>query len=66
MVASLFLTSEGNKVAHTCLISSIFLFLFEFAVFCSGVLVNQAILLALSVLCFAKLWIFISLLHFYA
>lgn len=66
MIVSLFLTSEENKMAHTGVISSVFLFLFEFEVFCSGVLVNQAFPLALFVLCFAKLWGFISLLYFYA
>ena len=49
MIGSLLLTSEGNKMAHIGLISSIFLFMFDFAVFCSGVLVNQAFPLAVFV-----------------
>lgn len=33
MIVSLFLTSEGTKMAHIDLIYSIFLFIFDFAVF---------------------------------
>lgn len=49
MIVSLFLTSEGNKMAHTGPISSIFLFMFGFVVFYSGVLVNQPFPLAVFV-----------------
>lgn len=49
MIVSSFLTSGGNKMTHIGLISSVFLFMFDFAVFRSGVLVNQPFPLAVFV-----------------
>lgn len=42
MIVSLFLTREGSKMTNICLISSVFLFVFDITGFCSGVLVDQA------------------------
>lgn len=67
MTVSLFLTSGRNKMARTGLISSTFIVMFDFAVFCSSVLVvNQAFPLAAFVFALQSCRFLFYFLYFYA